>query len=369
MDKADAVAGDEVIFTIRVNNLSDRKARRIVVGDLLTEGFGYKTHDASEGSYDVAAGMWSIFEIAPAGAATLTITADVLEGGPYTNLAELLESFPLDDNPSNDTSEVILNVDLPEGIDLKLEKFVRIASDSLDSQENEIKKEVRPLVGEDIIFIIRVTNESNEDTVSSIDVLDTISSGFINPAFIPELATGSEYNSMTRVLKWRINSLLKNEVAELEMRVTVDSVGTFQNIAEIDRSSPLDSEENYENNSDAVTVIVSERTESELGIIFNQFSPNNDGTNDELKINKKRIDENGLEEEVEMAYSIKIFNRYGSLVFEGNQMTDEVIWDGSRDGEEVPDGTYFYVLDVTLQEEVEGVATNSTKKGWIQLIR
>jgi hypothetical protein len=57
------------------------------------------------------------------------------------------------------------------------------------------------------------------------------------------------------------------------------------------------------------------------------------------------------------------------VVFEGDQLSDEVIWDGMRDGKDVPDGTYFYVLNVTLQEEVEGVATNSTKKGWIQLIR
>jgi len=50
-------------------------------------------------------------------------------------------------------------------------------------------------------------------------------------------------------------------------------------------------------------------------------------------------------------------------------MTDEVIWDGMWEGKESPDGTYFYILNVTLQEEVEGFDTNTTKKGWIQLIR
>ena len=73
--------------------------------------------------------------------------------------------------------------------------------------------------------------------------------------------------------------------------------------------------------------------------------------------------------QIEMEYDIKIFNRYGSLVFEGEQLSDEVIWDGTRNGKEVPEGTYFYVLKVTLLEEIEGVDTNSTKKGWIQLIR
>ena len=72
---------------------------------------------------------------------------------------------------------------------------------------------------------------------------------------------------------------------------------------------------------------------------------------------------------VDLIYDIKIFNRYGSLVFEGDQLSDENIWDGTRNGKNVPEGTYFYVLNVMLQEEVEGVDTNSTKKGWIQLIR
>lgn len=369
VDKPEAVAGDEVIFTVTVNNLSGSKARSVTIGDLLETGFDYKTHAASVGSYDQETGMWTIFEILANESATLTITVDVLEGGPYTNLAELLGSFPMDENPANNSAEVTLNVELPEGIDLKLEKFARIASDSLDTKENERKKEIRPLVGDEIIFTIKVTNESNEDVVSDIDVFDIISPSFINPRFTPELTFGSSYNSETGLLTWNINELLKNEVAQLEIRVMVDGVGTLQNTAEINRSTPLDSEGNYENNSDTVTIVVSERTEAEIGIIFNQFSPNNDGTNDALKINKKRIGENGMEEEVDMAYSIKIFNRYGSLVFEGDQLTNEVIWDGSRDGKEVPDGTYFYVLNVTLQEEVEGIDTTTTKKGWIQLIR
>ena len=371
VDKPDAVAGDEVVFTVTVNNLSGRKARNVTIGDLLETGFSYKTHAASLGSYDQAMGMWTIFEIPANGSASLTVTVDVLEGGPYTNFAELLESFPLDETPANNTAEVTLNVDLPEGIDLVLEKLARIVStnDTLNSNvKSRDLREVNPLTGQDVIFTIKVTNESNEDAVSNIQVLDTIAaveqSGFV---YISNNTDKGEYNSETGL--WVIPELLKNEVAILEIRVSVPNEGTFLNRAEIVRSSPLDSENNYDNNSASVTVNVSTATEAELGIIFNQFSPNNDGTNDELKINKKRIGEDGSEEVVNITYDIKIFNRYGSLVFEGNQMTNEVIWDGSRDGKEVPDGTYFYVLNVTLQEEIEGVETNSTKKGWIQLIR
>ena len=366
VDKQEAVAGDEVIFTLTVNNLSDRVARNVTVGEMLETGFEYKSHSATDGSYDLAAGEWTIAEIPADGMETLTITVDVLEGGPYTNVAELLQSFPVDSNPDNDTSEVTLNIDLPEGIDLALEKFARIVKEEdtlrIRSPFNNLER-VNPLVGEEVIFTIKITNISNEDAISNIQVRDTIStrtdSGFV---YISNSADKGEYSPETGV--WVIPELIKNEVAILEIRVGLPIAGLFENTAEIIRSSPVDSEDKYENNVATAVVNVSERSDAELGIVFNQFSPNNDGTNDVLRINKQFEST-----PVNLVYDIKIFNRYGKVVFEGDQMTDDVIWDGMWEGKQSPDGTYFYILNITLQEELEGFDTNTTKKGWIQLIR
>lgn len=373
VDVLNAIAGDAVVFTVTVNNLSDRTAIAITIGEMLETGFeGNGAAVASAGSYDAEAGVWTIPQLPAMSSATLELPVTVLDGGPYNNVAELLESFPVDDNPANDSAEVTLEIDLPEGIDLVLEKLGRIVdqNDTLNlSEVNRVLSEVNPLIGQEIIFTIKVTNESLEDTVSNIQVQDTIAavaeSGF---EFLEASADKGEYDQTTGI--WSIAELARNEVAILEIRVAVPNVGTFQNTAEIIRSSPADSEGNYDNNTSSVTVNVSERSEAEFGIIFNQFSPNNDGVNDDLKINKRRSNEDGtLGDEVDIQYSIKIFNRYGSLVFEGEQLTDEVIWDGNRKGEEVPDGTYFYVLDLNVLEEIEGIDTNSVKKGWIQIIR
>ncbi|MUH36851.1 DUF11 domain-containing protein [Zobellia amurskyensis] len=371
VDKAEAIAGDEVIFSIAVNNLSNRVARNVTIGEMLETGFEYKSHTATEGSYIVATGEWTITEIPANGTVTLSITVDVLDGGPYTNVAELLQSFPVDENPENDSSEVTLNIDLPEGIDLVLEKFARIVKegDTLGIQRpyNDLSR-VNPLVGQEVIFTIKVTNKSNEDAVSRIVVSDLIpfdSESMFE--YISHVADKGGYNQNTG--EWRGDSsgsfdLIRNEVATLEIRVRVIAEGTYENTAEIKSSSPAESEGNYDNNIDTATVTAKFRTEAELGIIFNQFSPNNDGTNDVLKINKEHEST-----PVDLVYDIKIFNRYGKVVFEGDQMTDEVIWDGTWEGKQAPDGTYFYVLNVTLQEEVEGFDTTTTKKGWIQLIR
>lgn len=257
IDKPDAVVGDEVVFTVDINNLSARKARNIIVGDLLEAGFAYKRHTTSLGTYNLEDGMWTIFEIPAEGTATMTITVDVLEGGPYTNRAELLQSFPDDDTLVNNVAEVALNVDLPEGIDLELEKWARIvdANDTLTIMSNRNLSEVNPLVGQEVIFTLRLTNKSQEDAVSNIQVLDTLSEGF---DYLGHEATLGTYNVQTGL--WIVPELLRNEVAELQIRVSVPGEGTFFNKAEIVRSSPLDSEGKYDNNSDEVTVNVSERT-------------------------------------------------------------------------------------------------------------
>ncbi|MGB6151661.1 MAG: gliding motility-associated C-terminal domain-containing protein, partial [Pricia sp.] len=371
VDIPNAVAGDAVVFTVTVNNLSDRQGIGITIGDMLETGFELNENPvaASIGSYDAEAGVWTIPELPAMGSATLEVPVTLLEGGPYNNVAELLESFPVDDNPANDSAEVTVTVELPVGIELILEKSARIvnAVDTLKINDFQ-NEEVNPLVGQDLVFKLKVTNESENDTISNIVVVDSISGVFSNPRFTPPLGEGSVYNAETGFLEWNAGNLNRNGVAELEIRVTADSVGTFVNFARIRSSSPLDSDQ--EGISDDVTINVSERSEAEFGIIFNQFSPNNDGVNDELKLNKRRTNEDGtLSDEVDVQYSIKIFNRYGSLVFEGEQLEDEVIWDGTREGKDVPDGTYFYVLDLTVLEEIEGIDSNSIKKGWIQLIR
>ena len=366
-----AVAGDDVIFTVTVNNLSDRTALGIIIGDMLEAGFELNGNPtASLGTYDTETGEWSIPQLEAAASATLEVGVTVIDGGPYNNVAELLESFPIDENPQNDRAEVILDIDLPEGIDLVLEKRGRIVNDSTDFSINENLTDVNPLVGEELIFTIKVTNDSQseESLIRDIQVLDAITavdeSGF---DYIDHITDNGEYDVATGI--WSIPELEQRAVATLEIRVAVPVAGEFSNTAEIIRSSPADSEGRYENNSDDVSVTVSERAVTDFGIIFNQFSPNNDGTNDELKINNRLTNEDGsLGTVVDLVYDIKIFNRYGNLVFEGEQLSDEVIWDGTRDGKDVPDGTYFYVLNVGLPNQ-EDIEIEPVQKGWIQVIR
>lgn len=338
VDNENALVGDVVVFTITVNNLTDKTARAIRISDVLESGFLFiPPHTTSLGNYNTELGEWSIFELDAFGSATLEITAEILESGNYNNTAQLIESSPTDNNPANNVATVAINIEVPEGIDLLVEKSAQSA---------------RPLVGDTVVFTIRVTNQSQsgeDNTISNIQIQDIINdnqgSGFI---YVSNQADIGTYDQATGI--WEIPSLLVDQQATLEITVQVPIVGTFINTAILFRSSPADS--NPDNNIAIAEVRVSALTQADPGFIFNQFSPNGDGTNDFLTVRDIGIFVDA---------TIQIYNRYGNQVFESANMTEDAIWDGTRSGEQVPTGTYYYILDLG-----DGTAI---RKGWIQLIR
>lgn len=104
---------------------------------------------------------------------------------------------------------------------------------------------------------------------------------------------------------------------------------------------------------DTVTIFVTERICDEPYVFVpNAFTPNHDGLNDVLNVRSVILD----------AFTLKIYNRLGELLFETNNLSKS--WDGTYKGEDVPAGVYDYFL--------EGVCNNHKqilKKGNITLIR
>ncbi|WP_333810534.1 gliding motility-associated C-terminal domain-containing protein, partial [Flavobacterium sp.] len=80
-------------------------------------------------------------------------------------------------------------------------------------------------------------------------------------------------------------------------------------------------------------------------VIPKGVSPNNDGLNDTWDLS-------GLN-----ANKVQIFNRYGVEVYSKNNYTNE--WDGkSNSGNELPDGTYYYVISLP---------GGTVKTGWVYI--
>ncbi|HNE51303.1 MAG TPA: gliding motility-associated C-terminal domain-containing protein, partial [Chitinophagales bacterium] len=86
----------------------------------------------------------------------------------------------------------------------------------------------------------------------------------------------------------------------------------------------------------------------------NTFTPNGDGQNDVLKV---------FGPGVASVKEVRIFNRWGQLVFETNDPSN-IGWDGTFKGQELNPGVFVYYMDV---ECINGERT--IKKGDITLLR
>jgi gliding motility-associated-like protein len=69
--------------------------------------------------------------------------------------------------------------------------------------------------------------------------------------------------------------------------------------------------------------------------IPNTFTPNADAVNDEFVVTITNL----------TSYHIRIFNRWGDLLFESADIFNN--WKGLYKGDPVPVGTYYYIIDGT----------------------
>lgn len=110
--------------------------------------------------------------------------------------------------------------------------------------------------------------------------------------------------------------------------------------------------------SDQATVVI---VVEESGFIPNLFTPNDDGTNDELKIY-------GLLSVRD--FSLTIYNREGSLVFKSTNISEvsQLGWNGTTNGIKQPGGVYFWKVKGTLNSG-DKLLLNGKDSGSIVLVR
>jgi gliding motility-associated-like protein len=79
--------------------------------------------------------------------------------------------------------------------------------------------------------------------------------------------------------------------------------------------------------------------------IPNAFSPNNDGVNDFFSV--------FINQGIEEVESMKIFNRWGALIYEGKNLSgglEKVGWDGTFKGQPVDQGVYVYQIRLRFKD-------------------
>ena len=107
-----------------------------------------------------------------------------------------------------------------------------------------------------------------------------------------------------------------------------------------------------ENENGRDTAMVTVMVACDEIIVFSGFSPNRDGINDRFEIT-------GIENYPNN--TVCVFNRWGNQVFFKKGYTNVEAWEGDWNEGDLPDGTYFYMID--LGED------GDKKSGYVQIMR
>jgi gliding motility-associated-like protein len=125
----EANAGEQVLFTITLTNLSTSRVVDIEVSDLLDSNFTYISDTPSIGTYDSVTGIWTVPELLDSTVATLTIaveiSADLDAFISLRNTASLLSSLPDDGNSDNNISFVDIDASpqIPDDCGIEFNQF------------------------------------------------------------------------------------------------------------------------------------------------------------------------------------------------------------------------------------------------------
>jgi gliding motility-associated-like protein/uncharacterized repeat protein (TIGR01451 family) len=186
--------------------------------------------------------------------------------------------------------------------------------------------DMSPFIGRTIVFTIVATNIGT-DNGTGVEVNDILQSGY---TYVSSTSTAGTYDPSTGV--WTIDSLNNGASETLTVTVTVNAEGNYVNTAII---YGTETDLNMANNVSSVEPIPTDF------FIPEGFSPNGDGINDVFVIR-------GILNFPENTFVI--FNRWGNKVYETSSYKNT--WDGKTTlglrvgGDELPIGTYFYVLDL-----------------------
>ncbi|MBW2961372.1 choice-of-anchor L domain-containing protein [Mesonia aestuariivivens] len=219
------------------------------------------------------------------------------------------------------------------------------------------------------------TNTSNPQEIFA-RIVNQNSSSCYEPSSFEISVQDIEVNSIDETL---VESSVIFDLTAIENSISLDSTqfieGYYLNAQEASfQMNAINSPEAFESINDNQEIFIRinstsscysiytfklETIEKEDSFLFipQGFSPNNDGINDTFHIENLY--------ETYGNFEIKIYSRNGNLVFEGNNSKPE--WDGTsthgiNSGNQLPTGTYYYVLELNDAE-------NKIYKNWVYINR
>ncbi|WP_415953869.1 hypothetical protein [Methanobrevibacter woesei] len=250
--------GDEIIYEIVISNNGVDNATNVIVSDNLPNGLIYVSSDASKGSYDATTGLWTVGDLAVGETVKLTITVLVNKSGNLTNNVSV-NSTEHDLNYTDNNDSVVIDV-------------IPVADLVVDKEANQDVI----YVGDEVIFIITITNNGPNDAENVI-ALDKLPEGL---EFVSSNASKGTYDFETGI--WDIGNLTVGETVTLIITTIAQKEGIIVNNVSVNSTTvDLNMTNNFANATvEANEVIVpsdDSSQSSELGLSQNKNNLLNSG--------------------------------------------------------------------------------------------
>jgi gliding motility-associated-like protein/uncharacterized repeat protein (TIGR01451 family) len=324
-------AGTEVTFTVSVTNNGSSPALNVSVNDILPSGYTFLNATASQGTYNTNTGLWSIGALPGGQTASILMNVIVNASGDYINRATV--SSPSDlSGPHSDTASVIMTG--------------KSAMEVTKEASNLTVVDSTGVVKYKITYTITVDNNGTS-ALNNLQVIDDLKQTFAGADTFyvenisssnPSLVANTNFNGSanTNLLNAASSSLAVGTSGAISFDVYFESNEgvTYTNTATGTAIS------NGLNVTDTGVVKITTTKLNKLEIP-EAFSPNGDSYNEEFKIQ-------GIENYPNN--TLLIFNRWGNKVYEKAGYMNE--WKGENTNNfsvgngTLPEGTYFYVLDL-----------------------
>ena len=224
VDDAAPAVGDEVTFTIDLDNQSATGATGVDVTALLPDGLTFVSSDPSQGTYDPATGQWSVGAVGPNGAARLTVTATATTNAPLAVTAQVTAA----DQPDADSTP---NNDDPDEDD---QSTVTIAGQPTDLALAVSVDDAAPAFGEDVTFTLDLTNQSGT-TATGVDVAGALPVGY---TFVSATPSQGTYDPTSGT--WAAGTVVGNASASLVLVATAQTADPATFTAQVSAASPAD---------------------------------------------------------------------------------------------------------------------------------
>ncbi|HEY7440658.1 MAG TPA: DUF11 domain-containing protein [Acidimicrobiia bacterium] len=220
--------GDQVTFSITLDNNGPSNATTVSVTDALPAGLTFVSSTPSQGTYNSGSGLWTVGTVADGASATLTLVATVNSPAAQTNTASITSADQSDPDLGNNTASATVT---PQQADLAVSK---------------LSSDPTPNVGQTIDFTITLGN-LGPNAATDVALTDNLPAGL---TFVSATATQGAYSPATGI--WLIGSVPTSTQPTLTLVAKVASPNAQTNTATISHSDQLDPDTS--NNSATVTV-------------------------------------------------------------------------------------------------------------------